>query len=96
MGSRRWSFLFLAVALAPGCKNPDDGPVPYVMPAYPVRNLPPLPPPKVPQGAPGEDDAPSVKSQRPLAPAGSTQRAPAGRVVVVPNTHSVLNIPTPR
>lgn len=46
MLSRRRFFLtaiavLLATALVPGCKNPDDGPQPMVMPAYPVRNLPP-------------------------------------------------------
>lgn len=32
------------LTVAPGCKNPDDGPIPYVMPAYPARNLPPVGP----------------------------------------------------
>lgn len=31
----------LLALMAWGCKHPDDGPRPYVFPAYPVQNLPP-------------------------------------------------------
>lgn len=88
----RLAFAALAIsgALGPGglggCKNPDDGPTPFVMPAYPVRNLPPLPPNTNPDTAtkgpvrwpPGpprrEPSAPTPVPEppRPLSPAPQT------------------------
>jgi hypothetical protein len=86
---RRGGMVLLAAALAAGCKNPDDGPIPYVMPAYPVRNMPPLQP----RGTPPQDSAPSVKAPLPVAPAGSTQRGLAPRTAPPPaQSHSALDL----
>jgi hypothetical protein len=35
--------LLAGLFLVGGCKHPDDGPRPFVFPAYPVQNLPPAP-----------------------------------------------------
>ena len=72
-----------ALGIVAGCKNPDDGPIPYVMPAYPVNNLPPL-------DRNGAPQAPAAAQARPPLRSGAPPKAPVNSRGQQPSVSPVL------